>query len=152
MKSSLHSLTPFLPSLLSHLWLPYQENPSILSQPKSKLCYDRRSVVQYVLESSTHLRLRPDFYCCQTVAGLLMWGALSLSLTRERGLLFTIAAGPRQHNYFSVWVPRDSCDHILHSQLPESPSLEGQVPVFISPRKRVIQLYPQALDSLFVAS
>jgi hypothetical protein len=32
------------------------------------------------------------------------------------------------------------------------PNLEGQVPVFISPRNRVAQLYPQALGSLFVAS
>jgi hypothetical protein len=33
-----------------------------------------------------------------------------------------------------------------------SPNLEGQVPVFISSRNRVAQLYPQALGSLFVAS
>jgi hypothetical protein len=32
------------------------------------------------------------------------------------------------------------------------PNLEGQVPVFISPRNRVAQLYPRALDSLYVAS
>jgi hypothetical protein len=43
-------------------------------------------------------------------------------------------------------------DHILLSQIRDSPNLEGQVPVFISPRKRVVQLYPQALGSLFVAS
>jgi hypothetical protein len=30
----------------------------------------------------------------------------------------------------------------------DSPNLEGQVPVFISPRKRVAQLYPWALGSL----
>jgi hypothetical protein len=37
--------------------------------------------------------LRPDFYYCQTVAVLLMWGSLSLSLSDERmGLSFTIAA------------------------------------------------------------
>jgi hypothetical protein len=30
--------------------------------------------------------------------------------------------------------------------------MEGQVPVFISPRNRVAQLYPQALGSLYVAS
>jgi hypothetical protein len=29
-------------------------------------------------------------------------------------------------------------------------NLESQVPVFISPRNRVAQLYPQATDSLFV--
>jgi hypothetical protein len=43
-------------------------------------------------------------------------------------------------------------DHILLSQIRDSPNLEGQVPIFISSRNRVVQLYPQALGSLFVAS
>jgi hypothetical protein len=30
--------------------------------------------------------------------------------------------------------------------------MEGQVPVFITPRNSVAQLYPQTLGSLFVAS
>jgi hypothetical protein len=47
---------------------------------------------------------------------------------------------------------RGTHDHILLSQIRHSPNLEGQVPVFISPRNRVVQLYPQALGSLFVAS
>jgi hypothetical protein len=34
----------------------------------------------------------------------------------------------------------------------DSPNLEGQVPVFISPRNRVAQLYSRALGSLFIAS
>jgi hypothetical protein len=34
---------------------------------------------------------RPDFWYSQTVAGLLMWGALS---DKRTGLSFTIAAGP----------------------------------------------------------
>jgi hypothetical protein len=34
----------------------------------------------------------------------------------------------------------------------DSPNLEGQVPVCISPRNRVAQLYPQALGSLHVVS
>jgi hypothetical protein len=34
----------------------------------------------------------------------------------------------------------------------DSPNLEGQVPVFISPRNRVAQIYPRALGSLSVAS
>jgi hypothetical protein len=38
------------------------------------------------------------------------------------------------------------------SQIRDSPNLEGQVPVFTSPRNRVGRLYPQALGSLFVAS
>jgi hypothetical protein len=45
---------------------------------------------------------RPYFYCCQTVAGLLMCGALSDERT---GLPFTIAAGPRQRSHFWVRVP-----------------------------------------------
>jgi hypothetical protein len=43
-------------------------------------------------------------------------------------------------------------DHILLPQIRDSPNLEGQVPVFISLRSRVAQLYPKALGSLFVAS
>jgi hypothetical protein len=40
---------------------------------------------------------------------------------------------------------------ILLSQIRDSPNLKGQVPVFVSPRKRVGRLYPQALGSLFIA-
>jgi hypothetical protein len=47
---------------------------------------------------------------------------------------------------------RGTHDHILLSQIRDSPNLEGTVPVFISPINRVAQLYPQALGSLFVAS
>jgi hypothetical protein len=34
----------------------------------------------------------------------------------------------------------------------DSSNLEGRVPVFTSPRNRVVQLYLQALGSLFIAS
>jgi hypothetical protein len=33
-----------------------------------------------------------------------------------------------------------------------SPNVEGQVPVFISPRNRVAQLYPHELGSSFISS
>jgi hypothetical protein len=46
---------------------------------------------------------------------------------------------------------RGTRDHILLSQIRDSPNLLGQVPVFISLQKRVAQLYPQALGSLFVS-
>jgi hypothetical protein len=36
------------------------------------------------------------FVKCQTVAGLLIWGALS---DERKGLLFTLAAGPRQRSH-----------------------------------------------------
>jgi hypothetical protein len=41
---------------------------------------------------------------------------------------------------------------IFYCLIWDPPNLEGQVPVFISPRNRVAQLYPRALGSLFVAS
>jgi hypothetical protein len=47
---------------------------------------------------------------------------------------------------------RGTHDHILRSQIRDLPNLEGQVPVFISPRNRVPNSYPQALGCLFVAS
>jgi hypothetical protein len=40
--------------------------------------------------------------------------------------------------------------HILLSHFRDSPNLEGQVHVFISPRNRVSRLYPQAVASLCV--
>jgi hypothetical protein len=47
---------------------------------------------------------------------------------------------------------RGTRDKILMSQIRDSPNLEGQVPVFISPTNRVGQLYPQALGSILIAS
>jgi hypothetical protein len=58
--------------------------------------------------------LRPDLYYRLTVAGLLIWGALSDERT---GLSFTIAAGPRQRSHFRVRVPSDSWPYLL-SQIP----------------------------------
>jgi hypothetical protein len=58
--------------------------------------------------------LRPDFYYCQTVAGLLMWGALS---DVRMGLSFTTAAGPRQRSHSQVRVLWDSCPYFTVSGL-----------------------------------
>jgi hypothetical protein len=65
------------------------------------------------------------------------------------GLSFTIAAGPRQLILGSE--SHGDHDQILLSQIRDYPNLEAQVPVFISARNRVAQLYPQALGSIFVA-
>jgi hypothetical protein len=70
--------------------------------------------------------LRPDLYYCMTVAGLLMWGALS----GERTVLtFRITAGPRQRSHFWFRVPWDSWPYftVSDSNLPFSspPTLEG---------------------------
>jgi hypothetical protein len=47
---------------------------------------------------------------------------------------------------------RGTHDHILPSQIRVSPNLEGQISVFISPRNKVVQSYPQALGSIVVTS
>jgi hypothetical protein len=78
---------------------------------------------------------RPDFYYCQTDAGLLMWGARS---DKKTGLSFTIAVALASAVILGS-APRGTHD------------MEGQIPVFIFPRNRVAQLHPQALGSLFVA-
>jgi hypothetical protein len=49
--------------------------------------------------------LWPDFYYCQTVAGLLMRGTLS---EVRAGLSFKIAAGTRQRSHSRVGIPWDS--------------------------------------------
>jgi hypothetical protein len=51
-----------------------------------------------------------------------------------------------------LWREDRSHDHILLSEIRDSPNLEGQVPVFTLPRNRVAKSYPQALDTLFLAS
>jgi hypothetical protein len=63
--------------------------------------------------------LRPDFYYCRTVAGLLIWGALADERT---GLSFTISAGPRQRSHSRVPVPWDSRPYftVSDSRLPVS--------------------------------
>jgi hypothetical protein len=79
------------------------------------------------------------FITVRQLLGLLMWGALSDERT---GRSFKIAVGPHQG-----FESRGTYDHILLSQIRDSPNQEDQVPVFISPRNRVAQLHPQALGS-----
>jgi hypothetical protein len=41
---------------------------------------------------------------------------------------------------------RGTHDHILHSQIRESPNLEGQVPVFISPQEKSGPVIPPGTE------
>jgi hypothetical protein len=62
--------------------------------------------------------LRPHFYYCHTVAGLLMWGALSDERT---GLSFTTTAGPCERTHSRVRVQWDLRLYFTassHSRLP----------------------------------
>jgi hypothetical protein len=70
---------------------------------------------------------------------------------QEKNLSFAIAAGARQRSHSRVRVQSVSWPYFTVSD-SRIPNLDGQVPVFISSRNRVAQLYPQALGSLFFAS
>jgi hypothetical protein len=81
--------------------------------------------------------LLPVGRSCLEVAVLDLWGALSDERT---GLQFAVQSlnGP-------------SCAEpvtILYCLISDSPSLEGRVPVFMSPGNRVGQLYPRALGEI----
>jgi hypothetical protein len=69
------------------------------------LCYDRRQSASLSWNKAPIWELRPDFYYCQTAAGLLVWGALS---DERMDLSFTIDPGPCQRSHSRVRVPWDS--------------------------------------------
>jgi hypothetical protein len=73
-------------------------------QSQSYVTTDGQSASLYWNKAPTW-GLRPDFYSCQTVASLLMWGALS---DERMGLSFTIAAGPRQRSPVGLATVFDS--------------------------------------------
>jgi hypothetical protein len=67
------------------------------------------------------------------------------------GLSFTIAVGLRQRIHSQVRVSQETWPIFTVSD-SRAPNLEGQVPVFISPRKRFAHLHTQAVGSLSVVS
>jgi hypothetical protein len=84
-----------------------------------KLRYDRRSSAsQSILVSSPIWGPRPYFCYCQTVAGLLMWGALP---DERMDLSYTFAADPRQRSHSRVRAPRDWWPYfsVSDSRLPK---------------------------------
>jgi hypothetical protein len=90
----------------------------------SQVCTESESYVTTDCQSAslswcqaTVWGLRPDFYYCQSVAGLLMW----VSPSDRTVLPFTIAAGPRQRSHFWVRVPRDSWSYVTlwYSRRPQ---------------------------------
>jgi hypothetical protein len=123
----------------------------ILFRFRFRLFCDRRSVGQSVLVSGPHLG--PFYEIFITVGHLRSSCRGAPSLTRRRVCNLLV-----QFAYSSVQVPQKwphltvSFETIFYCLIRDSPNLEGQVPVLISPRNRVAQLYPWALGSLSVAS
>jgi hypothetical protein len=75
-------------------------------------------------------------YCLKVVV-LFLWGALS---DKRIGMQFALQSLDSPSHAEPVTV--------LHCLIWDSPNLEGQVPVLISPRNRVAQLYPLALGEV----
>jgi hypothetical protein len=88
---------------------------------------------------------RPDFCCCQTAAGLLIWGVLMRGRVYRLQLLLILA-----REVFPRFDSRGTNEHISLHKIRDSPNPEDQVPVFISHINRVAQLYSQAMSFLFV--
>jgi hypothetical protein len=103
----------------------------------------RLTASQSVLVSCPLWDMWPDITSCQKDAVWKLRYYFCGDLCDERiGLQFAVQSlnGP-------------SCAEpitILHCFIWDSPNLEGQVPVFIFPRNRVAQLYPQALGFIVI--
>jgi hypothetical protein len=136
---------PQLPA--SHFW-KLQFSTDSINKSKSELFYDRRSVGQFVSVSSPVWGPRSDFCYCHTFAILLM----GHSLWREDGSIVYNFCWSSSAQSFSGPSPAGLMTVFYCLRFETPPNLEGQVPVFIFPRHRVAQLYPQALRSILVAS
>jgi hypothetical protein len=89
--------------------------------------------------SSTHLGPKIRFLFTVSQLRVCWSGAPSLTIGRicRLQLLLVLASAVILESESS-----GSHSHILLSQIWDFPSLEGQVPIFISPRNRLTQLYP----------
>jgi hypothetical protein len=135
-------------SLLHHLRLPSPETPSIQILVRVTLrlavCYQSVRLGAKPLEDHDQY-FSPQLNTCSRSP------YVTSSLTRgwvyRLQLLLAFASA-----IILGSESRGTHDHILLSHIRDSPNLRGQVPVCISPRNRVAQLYPQALCPLFIAS
>jgi hypothetical protein len=117
------------------------------SYSESDLLYDWRFTVNQFLATSPLRHTTNNFIFQSNTCSYSPYVTSSLTrgwVCRLQLLLFLASA--------VILRSRGTHDHILLSQIRDSPNLEGQVPVFISLRNRVDRLYPQTLAPLFVAS
>jgi hypothetical protein len=113
--------------------------------PLTELPYDSRFIANQFAMATSPFRLRTSiFFSTEHLRSYSLCNILSVCRLQLL-LVFasTVILRSKSHG---------TCDHILLSQIRHSPNQEDQVPIFISPRNKVAQLYPQALCSLFIAS
>jgi hypothetical protein len=101
---------------------------------ESELLYDLRFTASQFVLATSPLRLTTSNFIFQlNTCGYSPY--VTPSLTRGGVVSFTIASGPRQRSHSQVVITF----YCLRFETPP-PNLEGQVPVFISPRNRVAWL------------
>jgi hypothetical protein len=117
---------------------------------KLKLNSDRRSVGQSVLVSGYHLEPMTRFlsHLCQLQDSCCE--APSLTRGWVCNLLVQLLLGLARA--IPLWSKSRRIQTIFYCLIWDSPNVEGRVPVFISLRNKVAQLYPRALGSLSDAS
>jgi hypothetical protein len=114
-----------------------------VTQRDSELLYDWRFIAHHFVLATSPLRPTIRIFIFQ----LNTWGYCPWGWVCHLQLLLVLASAVIVRS-----ESRGTHDHILLSQIRDSPNLEGQVQVFISPRNWVAQLYHQTLGSLSVAS
>jgi hypothetical protein len=137
------SQTTILLKLVSSVKVPLisGENQLATTSCDSSQDWLNQFKVKVILQSGTHLEpmarllLLSDSCGCWCGMPLLTRGRVS-SLQLLLGIASAVTLGSESHG---------THDHILLSQISNWPNLEGQVPVFTSPRNRLAQLNLQAL-------
>jgi hypothetical protein len=134
-----------------HAWNVKTKHKSLLNL---KLIYDWRSVDRSVLVSGAHVGPATNFFFLLEISfgQLRVYYFVAPSLTKGRvcNLLYNCFwALPEQPLLGRSPVELTALFYCL---IWDFPNLEAQVPVFISSRKKVAQLYLWALGPIFVAS
>jgi hypothetical protein len=128
-------------------WPPFHTNILVFSSPPgfqmsielTELLYDWRFTANQFVLATSPLRLTTCNFIFQ-LNTCSYSPYVTSSLTRgwvcHLQLLLALASAVIHGS-----ESRETHNHILLSQIRDSPNLEDQVPVFISPRNRVAQLY-----------
>jgi hypothetical protein len=144
-------LSIYLLPLLNDLRLPTPQTPSIIILSERVRVALRLAVYHQSVRLGDKSLEDRDQYCFFQMNTCCHTPYVTTSLTREwvcrLQLLLILASAVILRS-----ESRGTHDHILLSQIRDSPNLEGQVPVFISSRYRVAWLCLQALGSISVAS
>jgi hypothetical protein len=148
MKSSIHSIILFLSSLFNYSTAISIDSLNSMtttnSLSESELLYDWRFTgTLFVLETSPLRLTISNFFQLNT------WGHSPYvhPLWREDRSVVYNCCWPSPAQSFSGPSPAELMT-TFYSQIRDSPNLQGQVPLFISPTMRVAQLYPQAPSPL----